>query len=88
MMSDCCYQLENYVHMLGISESNLKSHHPDSSFSIQGYQKPFRRDREGAGGGLLVYVKEEVSCTRRNELESKEIDCIWTEIYPKTINHF
>ncbi|MES9905404.1 MAG: reverse transcriptase family protein [Sedimenticola sp.] len=79
---------ENNVHMLGVSESNLKAHHPASSFSIPGYQKQFRRDREGAGGGLLVYVRDDVSCTRKIDLESKEIDCIWTEIYPKNNKSF
>ena len=50
-----------------------------------GYQKPFRRDRaENAGGGILVYVKEGVCCSRRSDLEHQNIECIWVEI--KSIN--
>ena len=75
---------KNLIHILGISETKLTQFHPDMSFHIDGYQKPFRRDRtENAGGGLLVYVKNGVSCKRRTDLEHKSLECIWTEIKPK-----
>ena len=49
----------NLIHILSISETKLNLVHPDTPFDIDGYQKPFRRDRtENARGGLLVYVKE------------------------------
>ena len=75
---------KNLIHILGISETKLTQIHPDMSFNIDGYQKPFRRDRtENAGGGLLVYVKNGVSCKRRTDLEHQSLECIWTEIKPK-----
>ena len=37
---------------------------------------------ENAGGGLLVYVKEGVCCSRRSDLEHRNIECIWVEIKP------
>ena len=51
-------------------------------FEVNGYQKPFHRDRkENSGGGLLVYVvKNEVSCKRRPDLESEQLECIWLEV--------
>ena len=73
----------NVIHTLGISETKLNEIHPDAPFEISGYQNPFRRDRlENAGGGLLVYVKEGVCCSRRSDLEHKDIECIWVEIKP------
>ena len=74
---------QNVIHILGISETKLNQVHPDTSFDINGYQKPFRRDRtENAGGGLLVYVKEGVCCNRRSDLEHQMLECIWVEIKP------
>ena len=74
---------ENLIHILGISETKLNQMHPDTPFEVNGYQKPFRRDRtENAGGGLMVYVKEGVSCKRRSDLEHQMLECIWVEIKP------
>ena len=74
----------NLIHILGISETKLTQNHPDALFHIDGYQKPFRRDRtENAGGGLLVYVKDGVCCKRRADLEHQMLECIWVEIKPK-----
>ena len=48
------------------------------------HQKPFRRHRaeNAGGGGVLVYVKEGVCCSRRSDLEHQNIECIWVEIKP------
>ena len=74
----------NLIHILGISETKLTLNHPYALFHIDGYQKPFRRDRtENAGGGLLVYVKDGVCCKRRADLEHQMLECIWVEIKPK-----
>ena len=74
---------KNLIHVFGISETKLNEVHPDTSFEISGYQKPFRRDRkENSGGGLLVYVKEGVCCSRRVDLEHERLECIWVEVKP------
>lgn len=60
----------NQIHIMGISETKLNSVHPETAFTINGFQKPFRRDRVGnSGGGILVYVKDGVWCNRRSDLE-------------------
>ena len=74
---------KNQFHVLGLSETKLNTNHPDSAFEINGYQKPFRRDREfNSGGGLLVYVRDGVCCNRRTDLEHWNLECIWVEIKP------
>ncbi len=57
---------------LGLSETWLNKHSPEAAFDISGYNV-FRRDRnKGKGGGLLVYVKNTITC---NLIEwSQEID--------------
>ena len=65
---------KNQIHVLGLSETKLNSLHPDSAFQVNGFQKPFRKDREiNSGGGLLVYVKDGTSAYRRVDLELKDL---------------
>ncbi|MEW8548505.1 MAG: endonuclease/exonuclease/phosphatase family protein, partial [Candidatus Thiodiazotropha sp.] len=74
---------KNLIHIFGVSETKLNNIHPDLPFHINGFQKPFRRDRkENAGGGILVYVKDGVCCKQRSDLEHVGLECIWLEVQP------
>ena len=74
---------KNSIHVLGLSETKLNAMHPESAFHVNGFQKPFRRDREiNSGGGLLVYVKDGTCANRRTDLECENLECIWLEIKP------
>ena len=82
---------ENNISIMGISETKFTEIHKTESFIINktesfiidGYQLPFRRDRlNNGGGGLLVYLKQNVNCIRRPDLEVDELECIWLEIMP------
>ena len=73
----------NQIHVLGLSETKLNSVQSDSAFEVNGFQKPFRKDREtNSGGGILVYVKDGVCCSRRTDLEQENLECLWLEIKP------
>ena len=41
---------KNLIHVLGLSESKLNVIHPDAFFEVNGFQKPFRRDRKANSG--------------------------------------
>ena len=44
---------KNEVHVLGLSETKLNAIHPDTFFEVNGFQKPFRKDRlANSGGGV------------------------------------
>ncbi|MCU7958190.1 MAG: hypothetical protein KZQ67_16545, partial [gamma proteobacterium symbiont of Bathyaustriella thionipta] len=74
---------KNQIHVLGLSETKLNVSHPDSAFVIDGFQAPFRRDRKiNSGGGLLVYVKNDVRASRRSDLEHDNLECVWLEVKP------
>ena len=62
MLSDF---IKNKVEVLCITESKLEQSLPTSVFLINGFSAPYRRDRTGNGGGILVYI--------RNDIPSKEI---------------
>ena len=67
----------NQIQILGLSETKLKDIHSDSFFEVNGYQKPFHKDhKQNAGGGILVYVKNGVSCKRRPDLENEQLECM------------
>ena len=51
----------------------------DSGLEIPGY-KLFRRDRGVKGGGLAVYVKNDVKVIRRPDLEESTIERLWVEV--------
>jgi len=41
-------------------ETKFDSSFPTSQFSINGYSQPYRLDRNKHGGGILIYVKENI----------------------------
>ena len=51
----------------------------DSHLAIPGYFY-YRRDRGQRGGGLLVYISNDLCAKRRPDLESSEIECLSLEI--------
>ena len=50
-----------------ISETKIDSSFPDAQFSYEGYSKPHRKDRSLGGGGLLVYVNDNIPFLKLNE---------------------
>ena len=64
-----------------LTETWLNESKPTEDIIFNEFQTPFRRDRVGdSHGGILVYVKRDISCKRRPELELANIECIWIEI--------
>ena len=42
---------------------------------------PFRRDRpDRRGGGVMVYIKENIYCVHRPDLNVGDLECIWLEL--------
>lgn len=78
---------KNNICMLGISESKLGSDIPDSFCSIQNFQC-FRKDKAQGSGGLLVYVRNDIKCIRRKDLEEEHFESMWFEVCPKNSKSF
>ena len=53
--------IRDKVDICFLSETKIDESFPNSQFQINGY-KLFRRDRTKFGGGLLLYVREDISC--------------------------
>ena len=50
------------IDVMIIVETKLEDSFPTSQFYIVGYAMPFRRDRNKFGGGILIYVREDIPC--------------------------
>ena len=59
----------------------------DSELEIPGY-KLFHRDRGNKGGGLAVYVRNDVKVMRRPNLEESTIEGLWVEVCPPKSRSF
>ena len=45
-----------------VSETKIDNSFPVNQFSIKGFCDPFRQDRNSEGGGILIYIRENVPC--------------------------
>ena len=54
-------QIMGNIYILVISETKLDSSFPAGQFLINDYSEPFRIDRNSQGGGILLYVSEDIS---------------------------
>ena len=52
--------IKNNIDILMISETKLDSSFPNGQFQIHDYSKPYRLDRNGNGGGILVFIREDI----------------------------
>ena len=54
------HQIKGNVDILVIPETKLDESFPEGQFKIPGFTTPFRRDRNEFGGGILVFVREDI----------------------------
>lgn len=68
--------------ILSFTESWLKDTNTADSIELLNYQIPFRNDRgeDKKGGGIVVYVKDNIYTMRRFDLEIQDIEMIWIQL--------
>ena len=59
--------VQNKVDIFIISESKLDNSFPVAQFEISGYTTPYRFDRKSNGGGILLYVKDDIPSKPLND---------------------
>ena len=72
-------QVKGNIDVLMISETNIGDSFPLGNFVIAGFSKPYRLDRDSLGGGILLYVRENIP-TNLIEVETKPIESFYVEI--------
>ncbi len=59
--------VSKYLDIFLLSETKIDKSFPDSQFLYGGYSKPFRKNRTLTGGGLLMYVNENIPSRQLKE---------------------
>ena len=54
------HQVKGNIDILMISETKLDESFPPSQFFLDGYSGPSRFDRNGNGGGILLYIRDDL----------------------------
>ena len=62
-----------------ITETKLDKSFPSGQFLLHGYSEPFRLDRNQFGGGLLVFIREDIPCSILN-IKQLTIEALFIEI--------
>ena len=55
-----CEQIKGSIDIFMISETKLDDSFPQGQFLIDGFHSPLRFDRNKSGGGILLYVREDI----------------------------
>ena len=56
------YLIKDNVDILVITETKIDDSFPEGQFKMDGFAIPFRLDRNCNGGGILIYVREDIPC--------------------------
>ena len=75
---------ESQTSVLAISESWLDSSITDEEIKIDGYSL-IRGDRNRNGGGVCLYIKNNIPHNRRMDLNTSSLESLWIDLlFPKT----
>ena len=61
------------------SETTIDDSFPLGNFLVSGFSKSYRLDRESLGGGILLYVREDIP-SNLLEVETKPVEGFYVEI--------
>ena len=71
----------SYFDVITLTETWLSEYVSTDEIMFQNYQVPFRKDRiTNSYDGVKVYVKDNIPCKRRLDLEIDGVECIWLEL--------
>ena len=75
-----CIIRDNCINIMAISETHLDESFSDSSICIDGFSV-FRKDRNRYGGGVAIYVQNNVPTKLRVDLMEEDIEAICVQIH-------
>ena len=73
--------MENNIDILVLTESKIDPSFPNAQFRIDRFSAPVRLDRNRFGGGVLIYVREDIPCKQLTKrILPDNIEGIFVEI--------
>ena len=64
--------ITKYADILLLSETKLDDSFFTTHFSLNAYSEPYRLDRSSNGGGILLYVRDDISSRLLNDYKIKD----------------
>ena len=82
--------IENNIDILVLRETKIDARFPNAQYRIDEFSAPFRLDRNRFGGGVLIYVSEDIPCKQLTKhILPDDIEGIFFEVnLRKTKWHF
>ena len=73
--------IQGKIDILIITETKLDDSFPTEQFTISGYSKPYRLDRNRNGGGVIIYIREDIPRKQINNFKiHDDIENIFIEV--------
>ena len=72
--------VKDSIDILMVSETKLDSSFPQAQFRMEGYAPPFRYDRESHGGGILLFIREDIPTKIISITPLKDFEGIFVEL--------
>ena len=73
--------IQDNIDVSVLSETKLDDTYMSNQFQIEGFSTPFRADRNARGGGLLIYLRDDIPCKiLRNQDLPSNVEPIFIEL--------
>ncbi|XP_063408362.1 uncharacterized protein LOC134691483 [Mytilus trossulus] len=72
--------------VLAVTETHLELSVSEDQLKLDSFNNIIRKDRNNFGGGLMIYVKDDIGIVRKSELENPFDETLWVEIRAKGQN--
>ena len=73
----------NSIHVLCATETKLDSTVSSTLYTMKAFSPPFTKHRTRRGGGVAIFARTNISCTRLQELEWDDLEGVWVKIRTK-----
>ena len=74
-------EASKHLDILLISETKIDESFPSAQFLLDGFSRPYRLDRCANGGGILLYVRDDISSCLLTEYKLQDnIECLFIKI--------
>ena len=81
----CDFGQTNFINIFAVSEFWLGPTMPDNMLNLPGFQQ-YREDRNASGGAVCFFIKNDLPCRRRTDLEFLRLQLIWIEAFLKSFS--
>ena len=72
-------QHQHQFDIIAVTETWLTTAVSDDDIGLDNYNV-YRKDRQGRGGGVCIYVNALLPCRRRSDLETDNLEVVWIEV--------